>query len=88
MTGTNWWARVYGHASEQMPFWEGASLEWGKQYALERVKQFVVGVDGANWIHKGVEALGHADSIWTAPISLARVGEAMARILLSTMAYV
>ena len=52
--------RVYGHASEQMPFWEGASLEWGKQYALERVKQFVVGVDGANWIHKGVEALGHA----------------------------
>ena len=52
--------RVYGHASEQMPFWEGASLEWGKQYALERVKQFVVGGDGANWIHKGVEALGHA----------------------------
>ncbi len=52
--------RVYGHASEQMPFWKGASLEWGKQYALERVKQFVVGGDGANWIHKGVEALGHA----------------------------
>ena len=28
--------RVYGHASESIPFWEGASLEWGKQYALRQ----------------------------------------------------
>ena len=35
--------RVYGHASESIPFWEGASLEWAKQYALDRVKLFVVG---------------------------------------------
>ena len=52
--------RVYGHASEQMPFWEGASLEWGKQYALERVKQFVVDGDGANWIRSGTEEFGNA----------------------------
>ena len=35
--------RVYCHASEQMAFWEGASLEWAKQYAMEGVKRFVVG---------------------------------------------
>ena len=52
--------RVYGHASEQMPFWEGASLEWGKQYALDRVRQFVVGGDGAAWIRRGVEEFGNA----------------------------
>ena len=52
--------RVYGHASEQMPFWEGASLEWAKQYALDRVKLFVVGGDGANWIRRGAEEFGSA----------------------------
>ncbi len=52
--------RVYGHASEQMPFWKGASLEWGKQYALEGVKLFVVGGDGANWIRSGTEEFGNA----------------------------
>ena len=52
--------RVYGHASESIPFWEGASLEWAKQYALDRVKLFVVGGDGANWIHRGAEEFGNA----------------------------
>ena len=52
--------RVYAHASEKIPFWEGASLEWGKQYALEGVKQFVVGGDGANWIRSGVGEFGSA----------------------------
>ena len=52
--------RVYCHASEDMPFWEGASLEWGKQYALDRVKLFVVGGDGANWIRRGTEEFGNA----------------------------
>ena len=82
--------RVYGHASEQMPFWEGASLEWGKQYALERVKQFVVGGDGANWIRKGVRGVrSRYLPVWTASISLARVTEAMAErsVRLSTMRY-
>ena len=51
--------RVYGHASESIPFWEGASLEWGKQYALEWLKLVVVG-DGANWIHKGVGEFARA----------------------------
>ena len=50
--------RVYCHASDTMPFWEGASLEWGKQYALESVKQFVVGGDGANWVLRDAQEFG------------------------------
>lgn len=50
--------RVYCHSSERIPFWEGASLEWGKQYSLEGVSLFVVGGDGANWIRRGVDELG------------------------------
>ncbi len=52
--------RMYGHASERTGFWEGASLEWGKSYDLSRVKLFVVGGDGANWIRSGVEEFGDA----------------------------
>ena len=52
--------RVYGRASESIPFWEGASLEWPKQYALDRVKLLVVAGDGANWIHRGTEEFGNA----------------------------
>ena len=51
--------RVYCHASEEILFWEGASVEWGKQYALEGVKLFVVGGDGANWIRRGTEEFGN-----------------------------
>ena len=47
--------RVYSHGSQVLPFWEGASLEWARQYALDRVKMVVVGGDGANWIRGGVE---------------------------------
>ena len=52
--------RVYAHASEKIPFWVGAGIEWGKQYALEGVKLFVVGGDGANWIRSGTEEFGRA----------------------------
>lgn len=52
--------RVYAHGDDTIPFWEGASLEWAKQYALDRVRLFVVGGDGANWIRIGVEELGNA----------------------------
>ena len=52
--------RVYARASEKIPFWEGEGIEWGKQYALEGVKQFVVGGDGANWIRSGTEEFGNA----------------------------
>ena len=52
--------RVYGHASKSIPFWEGASLEWGKQYALDKMKLFVVGGDGAAWIRSGAEEFGNA----------------------------
>ena len=53
--------RVYCHASDDVSFWEGASLEWGKQYALDAVKLFVVGGDGANWIRAGVDFFGNAE---------------------------
>ena len=53
--------RVYVHGDDTIPFWEGASLEWSKQYALDKVKQFVVGGDGAAldrpW-HRGVRQRG------------------------------
>ncbi len=52
--------RMYGHASERMGFWEGGSLEWGKSYDLGRVRLFVVGSDGANWIRSGVGEFGDA----------------------------
>ena len=53
--------RVYAHAQESIPFWEGASLEWGKQYALDAVKRFVVGGDGANWIRQGAYELPNSE---------------------------
>ena len=52
--------RVYVHGDDTIPFWEGASLEWSKQYALDKVKQFVVGGDGAAWIGRGTEEFGNA----------------------------
>ena len=53
--------RVYAHGQESIPFWEGASLEWGKQYALDAVKWFVVGGDGANWIRQGADELPNSE---------------------------
>ena len=50
--------RVYVHGDDAIPFWEGASLEWAKQYVLDEVKLFVVGGDGANWIGRGADELG------------------------------
>ena len=52
--------RVYAHGDDAVPFWEGASLEWARQYALDEVKLFVVGGDGANWIRRGSEEFGSA----------------------------
>ena len=52
--------RVYAHGDDAVPFWEGASLEWAKHYALDRVKLFVVGGDGANWIRRGADELGNS----------------------------
>ena len=52
--------RVYAHGDDAVPFWEGASLEWARQYALDEVKLFVVGGDGANWIGRGTEEFGSA----------------------------
>ena len=60
MIGTNWWTSACMHMPQRRWFWEGAGIEWGKQYALEGVKLFVVGGDGANWIRSGTEEFGNA----------------------------
>ena len=52
--------RMYGHGNDAIAFWEGASVEWAKSYDLSRVKLFVVGGDGANWIRNGVGEFGDA----------------------------
>ena len=52
--------RVYVHGDDAIAFWEGASLEWARQYALDGVNLFVVGGDGANWIRRGTEEFGNA----------------------------
>jgi len=47
--------RVYCHASDEIPFWEGASLEWSRVWDLSYLKEMVIGGDGANWIDVGIE---------------------------------
>ena len=52
--------RVYCQASEKMPFWEGASLEWSRVWDLSYLKEIVIGGDGAKWIDEGVEVFAGA----------------------------
>ena len=52
--------KVYAHVGDAIPFWEGASLERARQYALDEVKLFVAGGDGANWTGRGADELGNA----------------------------
>ena len=61
MTGTNWWTSVCMHMPQRR-YRSGRApgIEWGKQYALDGVKLFVVGGDGANWIRSGTEEFGNA----------------------------
>jgi hypothetical protein len=44
---------VYCHGRERLPFWEGACLAWARQWDLSRVREVVVGGDGAEWIRAG-----------------------------------
>jgi hypothetical protein len=58
--------RVYCHANEQVPFWEGASLAWAGQWDLSCVREVIIGGDGAAWIRAGGEvfpgAIWHLDN--------------------------
>jgi len=47
--------RVYCQGSEEIPFGEGASLEWARVWDLSYLKEMVIGGDGAKWIDRGVE---------------------------------
>jgi hypothetical protein len=54
--------RVYCHVGERLPFWEGAWLAWAQQWDLSRVREVIIGGDGAGWIRAGTtEFLG---AIW------------------------
>jgi hypothetical protein len=46
--------RVYCQANEEMPFWEGAGLEWSRKWDLGNLQQVVIGGDGASWIDSGL----------------------------------
>lgn len=46
--------RVYCQANEEIPFWEGASLEWARKWDLSYLKEIIIGGDGASWIDNGL----------------------------------
>lgn len=54
--------RVYCHAGQPLPFWEGASLAWARRWDVSRVREVIIGGDGASWIRAGAEAFPAA--IW------------------------
>jgi hypothetical protein len=58
--------RVYCHARESLPFWEGAALAWARQWDLSRIREVIIGGDGASWIRAGAEefpgAIWHLDN--------------------------
>lgn len=54
--------RVYCHANEPLPFWEGASLAWARQWDVSCVREVIISGDGAGWIRAGCEAFPGA--IW------------------------
>jgi Uncharacterised protein family (UPF0236) len=49
--------RVYCQGSEEIPFGEGASLEWAKVWDLSYLKEIVIGGDGARWIDSGTSEI-------------------------------
>jgi hypothetical protein len=58
--------RVYCHAGQPLPFWEGASLAWTRRWDVSRVREVIIGGDGAGWIRAGAEefpaAIWHLDN--------------------------
>jgi len=58
--------RVYCHANEQMPVWEGASIAWTRQWDVSCVREVIISGDGASWIRAGSEvfpgAIWHLDN--------------------------
>lgn len=58
--------RVYCHAVQPLPFWEGASLAWARRWDVSRVREVIIGGDGAGWIRAGTEefptAVWHLDN--------------------------
>ena len=79
---------MYAHASEEIPFWEGAGIEWGKQYALDGVCSWwaVTELTGYAVAQRSSATLS---SSWTASTCRARVGEVTVErsVRLSTMRY-
>ena len=49
--------KVYCHGDGSIPFWEGMSLLWDRNWDLSGVNHIVLNGDGANWIDKGKEEI-------------------------------
>jgi hypothetical protein len=52
--------RVYCQANDEIPFWEGVSLEWARKWDFDFLKEIVIGGDGANWIDNGIGEFAHS----------------------------
>ncbi len=49
--------RVYCHGDSDIPFWDGASLQWNKHWDMSCLELIVLGGDDANWINRGLVEL-------------------------------
>lgn len=52
--------QVYCHVGDRASFWEGVSLAWAHKWDLRRVREVILGGDGAAWIRAGVETFAGA----------------------------
>ena len=48
---------VYCNSDDSIPLWDGASLQWHKNWDLSYTKLIVLNGDGAKWIDKGADDL-------------------------------
>lgn len=54
--------QVYCHVGDRVSFWEGVSLAWAHKWDLRRVREVILGGDGAAWIRAGADTF--AGAIW------------------------
>ena len=52
--------RAYCHVGDRVSFWEGVSLAWAHKWDLHRVREVIIGGDGATWIRAGMEPFSGA----------------------------
>lgn len=52
--------QVYCHVGDRVSFWEGVSLAWAHKWDLRRVREVIIGGDGAAWIRAGTDTFANA----------------------------